>query len=68
MTCTHDIVERDIAISADGMCPLCLAAENAKFIIALEAIIHGDPYDGPSLMDIADNALKAYRARNFSRS
>jgi hypothetical protein len=26
MTCTHDIIEKDNAC-ADGMCPLCLAAE-----------------------------------------
>ena len=25
--CPHDIVERDIAVSADGYCPLCQAAE-----------------------------------------
>jgi hypothetical protein len=27
MTCTHDIIEKDNAC-ADGMCPICLAAEN----------------------------------------
>ena len=27
VTCPHDIVERDIAVSADGSCPLCQAGE-----------------------------------------
>ena len=27
MTCTHDIVERDVAVTADGLCPLCLQAD-----------------------------------------
>jgi predicted DsbA family dithiol-disulfide isomerase len=24
MECTHDIVEREIAVTSDGMCPLCM--------------------------------------------
>lgn len=24
MTCTHDIVEREVACEADGLCPICL--------------------------------------------
>jgi hypothetical protein len=27
MTCPHDITERDVAVSADGYCPLCQAIE-----------------------------------------
>jgi hypothetical protein len=26
-TCTHDFTEREIAVTADGYCPLCMAAE-----------------------------------------
>ena len=33
MTCTHDIIEKDNAC-ADGMCPICLAAENERLAIA----------------------------------
>ena len=29
MSCPHDITERDVAVSADGYCPLCMAAELA---------------------------------------
>lgn len=29
MICNHDFSEQDIAVGADGMCPLCLAADNA---------------------------------------
>ena len=28
--CLHDIVERETAVTADGMCPLCLAAQLAE--------------------------------------
>jgi len=27
MTCTHDIADQEIAVMADGYCPLCLAAK-----------------------------------------
>ena len=27
MTCTHEAHEKDVAVDADGYCPLCLAAE-----------------------------------------
>ena len=27
MGCTHDITEREVAVTADGYCPLCMAAE-----------------------------------------
>jgi hypothetical protein len=37
MTCTHDIIEKDNAC-ADGMCPICLAADNAQLIAVLELI------------------------------
>jgi hypothetical protein len=39
MTCTHDIVERDVAVSADGYCPLCQAAEIARLKAALNDIV-----------------------------
>ena len=27
MGCTHDITEREVAVTADGYCPLCMADE-----------------------------------------
>ena len=27
MGCTHDITEREVVVTADGYCPLCMAAE-----------------------------------------
>ena len=30
MTCPHDINEREVAVAADGYCPLCMAQENEK--------------------------------------
>jgi hypothetical protein len=35
--CEHDINERECAVTADGMCPLCLAAE----IERLRALLKG---------------------------
>jgi len=36
VACTHDITERDVAVSADGYCPLCLAADNTNLRELLE--------------------------------
>lgn len=33
--CTHDLAERETACF-DGMCPLCLAAENARLQAAIK--------------------------------
>lgn len=42
MPCPHDIVAMDNAI-ADGMCPLCLAADNLRLRLALTRIAtYGD--------------------------
>jgi len=30
MTCPHDFTERETAVTADGYCPLCLAADNER--------------------------------------
>lgn len=30
MPCAHDVTERDTAATADGLCPICLAAENER--------------------------------------
>lgn len=38
MGCEHDIVEVRTAVDCDGLCPLCLLAENKKFRIALRDI------------------------------
>jgi hypothetical protein len=36
--CPHDISEQDVACQADGLCPLCLAAEVNRLRLALESI------------------------------
>ncbi len=36
MTCTHTLPEREIAITADGYCPLCMADEIKRLRAALE--------------------------------
>ena len=42
MTCQHDIVAMENAV-ADGMCPLCLAADNSRLRLALTRIAtYGD--------------------------
>jgi len=38
MACEHRITEMDTAVIADGMCPLCLAAEIARLRAALTEI------------------------------
>jgi hypothetical protein len=35
VTCPHDIVERDIAVSADGYCPLCQTLRRAFVAAAI---------------------------------
>jgi hypothetical protein len=40
VTCPHDIAERDIAVSADGYCPLCQAAKLKRLTIVAEAKAH----------------------------
>ena len=43
--CPHDISEQDVAAQADGLCPLCLAADIVKLrqrVTALETIIAED--------------------------
>lgn len=36
MTCTHDPGEIDTAAHFDGLCPICLSADNARLRTALE--------------------------------
>lgn len=36
--CPHDISDQDVAAHADGLCPLCLAADVNRLCIALEQI------------------------------
>lgn len=57
--CSHDIVAQDVAVNADGMCPLCLAADNKKLRKALETIINekGD-YWYDKMIRVAKEALK----------
>jgi hypothetical protein len=35
--CPHDITERDVAVSADGYCPLCMADEIERLRAELKA-------------------------------
>jgi hypothetical protein len=51
MMCNHSISDQDIAVIADGMCPLCqaieierLRAENKR----LRAALKGDPHNESS--------------------
>jgi hypothetical protein len=43
MTCPHDLAERETAV-ADGMCPLCLAAEikRLRALVARRALEDDD--------------------------
>ena len=34
--CLHDIVAQDMAVNADGMCPLCLAEDNRRLRKTME--------------------------------
>ncbi len=36
MSCPHDFVERETAVTADGYCPLCLAALKAELVELLK--------------------------------
>ena len=36
MSCDHDATDLEVAILADGLCPLCLAADNATLRAELE--------------------------------
>jgi hypothetical protein len=42
-SCPHDISEQDVASQADGLCPLCLAAEVNRLRIALESLTTDPP-------------------------
>lgn len=35
MGCAHDVSERSTAVEADGLCPLCLAAEVQRLTVEL---------------------------------
>lgn len=56
MTCTHTSAEADTAWACDGLCALCLHADNTAMRAALEAALallpatefHGDHYGGYS--------------------
>jgi hypothetical protein len=41
MACTHDITERDVAVSADGMCPICQMETIGRLRNALRDIAEG---------------------------
>jgi hypothetical protein len=63
MTCPHDLAERETAV-ADGMCPLCLAAENERAKQEIEEMraalqeIADLRYDNTSAATIARRALE----------
>lgn len=60
MPCTHDIIDRDVAISADGMCPICQMEEIGRYQNALREIADGyGPNHGSKFCrDIAHRALE----------
>jgi len=67
MTCTHDIVERDIAVSADGYCPLCqatqielLSAEVERYKKALAELSDSHVPDQPAAVGMSERDW-AYR-------
>lgn len=39
MTCTHEIWERDAAATGDGLCPLCLQADLARYRAGIEQLL-----------------------------
>ncbi len=54
MTCNHEFHERESAVG-DGMCPLCLSAENAELRelvkpIALVPLWRDTYHDGPDVI------------------
>ncbi len=71
-TCEHDISEQDVAAQADGLCPLCLSAQNEKLRAALEQCMRGGNHlatyktarwpeyklDGLTREEQAENALR----------
>ncbi len=69
--CTHDVVAQDMAVNADGMCPLCLVAENKRLKKDLkyieEWLYRRCPRDlklasEPSLYDLSLYVQKAQRS------
>lgn len=50
--CQHELTQRETAVSADGMCPLCLANENLRLRELVQVLLDNDP-DEP----IADNGM-----------
>ena len=63
MTCNHDLTEREVAVAADGYCPLCQATEltrlqqsNAELVEALKTIVANTESDAIPHRDYADLA------------
>lgn len=50
MTCPHDITERDVAVTADGMCPLC----QARTIEHLRAMLRQHRCKSDGAMTVAE--------------
>lgn len=61
--CSHDVAEMDVAAVADGMCPLCLAAENERLTHEIESYRFGLAYislnPGCDAQTIAKQTLEA---------
>jgi len=45
VTCTHDFIEREGAVLADGYCPLCQAAEIERLREQVETLRELREYD-----------------------
>lgn len=41
--CGHDINEREVAVTADGMCPLCMTAEIERLRAAIRWALGDEP-------------------------
>ena len=57
MICTHDAAERDTASEWDGLCPLCLSAENGRMRSALLEIATDPCLDPEGNKQIAKRGL-----------
>jgi hypothetical protein len=57
--CTHDITERDVAATADGLCPLCMRAENERLRELVRRLILAAEAGAIAWMPVVDEARAA---------
>lgn len=75
-SCAHDVSEQDVATQADGLCPLCLEADNARLRESLTQIICvcDDNANAqhiemavPFIREVAANAIRAAHTQTASQ-